>query len=357
MLRRSAQASPQEGAAGAVRRRRPRSHTEWAAYLYILPAAILLITFGLWPIIFGFWISLWRWGITPDRFVGLNNYGRIFTEELLVKDYAGHWALGEVGQSLLVTLYYVIGTVPLSVALAFLIAYLIFEGTPLRDFLRTVYFLPYVTSVVAAGMVFLWIFDPQVGVANSLLHALGLPAQTWLQDADPILKRGLGWLHLGWAQSLPDPLGGPSVALSVVILFAIWGSLGFDIIIYLAGLTSISKDVKEAAEIDGAGTWQRMRYITIPLVSPTTFFLLVTSTIRSFQAFNQIFVLSGGGYRGQAGGPLGTTRVLTVDIFYNFYNRPNSVGYAAAISFLLLLCVLLLTLVQFRFVGRRAFYG
>jgi multiple sugar transport system permease protein len=241
--------------------------------------------------------------------------------------------------------------------LAFVVAFLLFEGTPLRNLLRTLYFVPYVTSVVAAGMVFLWIFDPQVGVANSLLHAAGLPIQTWLQDPDPVVKKLLIWLGLTWAQSLPDLVCGPSMALTVMIVFSIWNSLGFDVVIYLAGLSAIPPELKEAARIDGASGWQRVRFITLPLVSPTTFFLVVTSIIRSFQAFTPIYVLSGGGFRGEAGGPIGSTRVLTVDIFYNFYNRPSSVGYAASIASLLLVCVLLLTIAQFRTVGRRAFYG
>jgi multiple sugar transport system permease protein len=336
---------------------RQRSKIDWSAYLYILPAGLLLGVFGLWPIVFGFWISLWRWGISPERFVGLRNYQRILIDDIVTKDYRGHWTLGEVGQSLVATIYYVIGTVPLSIGIAFVVAYLLFEGTPLRDFLRTIYFLPYVTSAVAAGMVFLWIFDPQIGVANYLFHALGLPVQTWLQDPDPVGKRFFGWLGLGWGQGIPDFAAGPSVAMVVVILFSIWSSLGFDVAIYLAGMTAVSREVNEAAQIDGAGHWQRIWRVTLPLVSPTTFFLLVTSTIRSFQAFTPIFVLSGGGFHGQAGQPLGTTRVLTVDIFYNFYNRPDSVGYAAGVAFVLLMCVLLLTLVQFRTVGRRAFYG
>jgi ABC-type sugar transport system permease subunit len=105
---------------------------DWAAYLYLLPAGFLLTLFGLWPIVFGFWISLWRWGITPERFVGIQNYLRILGNELVTTDAAGRPAAGEIGQSLVITLYYAVGTVPLSVALAFVVAFLLFEGTPLR---------------------------------------------------------------------------------------------------------------------------------------------------------------------------------------------------------------------------------
>jgi multiple sugar transport system permease protein len=282
---------------------------------------------------------------------------RIITQELVAPDFRGELALGEVARSLAATVYYVIGTVPAAIVIAFLLAFFVFNAIRLRDLLRTVYFLPYVTSTVAAGLVFLWIFNPQVGVMNGLLGALGLPAQTWLEDPTPIGRKLLDAVGAGWGAGIPDFLLGPSVALSVIIVFSIWASLGFDVVIFLAGLTAIPSELEDAAAIDGAGTWDRIRYITLPLLSPTIFFLLVVSTIRAFQAFTPIFVLSGGGYRGQAGGPLGSTSVLTVEIFKQFYERPDSVGYAAAIALFLLACVLLLTWGQFRLVGRRAFYG
>jgi multiple sugar transport system permease protein len=192
----------------------------------------------------------------------------------------------------LVTVFYVIGTVPVAVALAFLVAFLLFQPIRLRDFIRTIYFLPYVTSTVAAGMVFMWIFNPQVGIINSATTALGLPAQTWLLDPDPVLKKVL--LGIGWtsAARIPDWLAGPSVALCVVILFSIWSSLGFDVVIYLAGLANIPAELYEAARIDGAAGWQMLRHITIPLVSPTTFFLVV-SIIRAFQALLHLSFQSG----------------------------------------------------------------
>jgi ABC-type sugar transport system permease subunit len=334
---------------------------DWAAYLYLAPAGVLLAVFSLWPIALGAWISLWRWGVEPQRFVGLGNYVRIFTQDVVAQDFRGLPTLGPIGQSFIVTLYYVIGTVPFSIILAFLVASLLFHLPVLRDVLRTIYFLPYITSVVAASMVFFWIFNPQVGVANDVLHALGLPTQTWLQDPTPVGTRFLTWIGIHGAARVPDPLMGPSVALTVVILFSVWNSLGFDVVIYLSALSAISPELDQAAQVDGAGAWQRIRHVTLPLVSPTTLFLLVTSTIRSFQAFTPIFALteggSGGTGLGEAGAPLGTTRVLTVTIFTNFYERPNSVGYASAVAMVLLVCILILTAVQLRVVGRRAFYA
>lgn len=307
---------------------------DWSAYAYVAPAGIVLLVFDLFPIAFGFWISLWRWGVGPEAFVGFQNYLAIFENGIVTRDFLGRPALGTIGQSFLVTLYYVVGTVPLSILLSFGFALLLFRVRVLRDFLRAVYFLPYVTSVVAAGMVFFWIFDPQIGVANSILHALGLPAQTWLQDPTPALAKFLEWGGQTWVEGIPTVLTGPSVALVIVVVFSVWNSLGFDITVYLAGLSAIPAELEDAAMVDGASSWQRMRHIVLPLVSPTTSFLIITSTIRSFQAFTPIFTLTEGGAAGSglgaAGGPLGTTRVLTVQIFYDFYEQPNMVGYASS---------------------------
>lgn len=341
-----------------LERPRLRKRLDWGPFLYLLPGAGLLGLFYLWPIVFGFWISLWRWGIAPERFVWFENYRRILKDGFLTRDFRGDLVLGEVGQSVINTVYYTIGTVTAGLAIAFVIAYLLFARTPLGGVLRTLYFLPYVTSAAAAGVVFLWIFNPQTGIANSLLTDLGLPPQTWLQDPEPIGRKLLSGLRIGAADSMPDFMLGPSMAMVVVIIFSIWNNLGFNVVIFLAGLTAIPREIDEAARVDGTNNWQHIRHITLPLLSPTTLFLVVVSTIRSFQAFTPIFVLTGGQQRGGvSGGPLGTTRVLTVEIFHNFYEKPGSVGFAAAVAFVLLISVLLLTAFQFRIFGRRTFYG
>jgi multiple sugar transport system permease protein len=141
----------------------------------------------------------------------------------------------------------------------------------------------------------------------------------------------------------------------VIILYSIWSSLGFNVVIYLAGLTSVSRDVIEAARLDGASELLIIRTIIWPLVSPTTFFLLITSVIGAFQVFSPIYTLtrSSGMGRAEAGGPLDSTLTITVYIYRNFYERSNSVGYAAAVSMLLFAILLTLTLIQFR-VGSRA---
>jgi len=235
--------------------------------------------------------------------------------------------LGEVGNSLLITVFFVIGTVPLTIALAFAVANMLYAKVRLLTALRTAYFLPYITSTVAAGLAFVWLFNPQVGVLNALLNLVGLPAQQWLLDPTPVVPKIAGALGFGWADDLPAVLAGPSVALSCVIVFSIWNTLGFAVVIILAGLVAINPELREAARIDGANPWQMATRITLPFMSPTLFFLLVVSTIRAFQTFNEVYVLTGGGgYGAKAGAPLDTTLTLPVLVFRYLYERPGGGG-------------------------------
>ncbi len=326
----------------------------WGGVLYVLPALIILLIFEIWPILFNAYISLWRWDVGPLKYVGLANYQRLFVDGFITRDYNDQLAVGEVLHSLIVTIYYVLGRVPITIVLAFVLAYLLFiwvqRGRPI---LRTAYFLPYVTSSAAIALVFGWMFNARIGVINALLQNVGLPTFKWLDDPFPFLKRlvdGLDWL--------PDLAAGPSTAMIVIILYSIWTSLGYNIVIYLAGLTSIPKELLEAARIDGANGWVILRRIVWPLVSPTTFFLLIANMISAFQAFDPIYVLTrrSSAGAGEAGGPLDTTLTVTVYIFRNFYERANSVGYAATVAFLLFFIILALTVVQFRLLDRRIHY-
>ena len=337
-------------------RRRSLMLPRLVPYLYILPAFVLIGIFDIWPIIFGFWISLWRWGITAEQFVGFENYARVARETASINERG--LQLGEMGRSLVATLYYVIGTVPLTLVLAFCFAQLLMQRIRYRAFFRTLFFVPYVTSTVAAAMVFSWIFNSRVGIANIVLETLGLQPQTWLLDPEPIgiiLGKLIG---LSWPAGIPIFLAGPSLAMCVIILFGIWSSLGFSIVIFMAGLANIPTELYDAARIDGANRWRLMRNVTLPLLSPTTFFLLIVSVIGAFQSFTAVYVLSGGGgYGAGAGGPLDSTLVITVYIVRNFYERTSAVGYASAVSFVLLFILLGLTFVQFRLIGRRVHYS
>jgi len=305
------------------------------AYLWIAPAVLIIGIFHFLPVLYAAYISLYRWGLRQGPFVGLANYERALGD-------------GEVWNALLVTIYYVLGTIPLALTLAFLIAYLLFQRIAGRDVYRTAFFLPYVTSTVAAAMVFGWLFHGQYGVMNYLFGLIGVQPQKWLLESTPTLRLLLE--AAGMRTDLPDAVFGPSLALTVVILFAVWHGLGFDAIVFLAGLSNIPREVEEAARLDGAGRWQIVRYVTLPLLSPTILFLVVIATIRSFQAFNQIYIMTNGG-------PLNTTRNVVMLIFQNFYQRTERVGYATAIAMLLFAVILVITLIQLRIGERRVHYG
>lgn len=342
-------------------RRSARRTSGWGGLLYVVPALAILLTFEVWPLLFGAWISLWKWDIGPIGFVGLENYARLFGDGFLTRDFRGDLAPGEVANSLAVTLYYVLGTVPLTLFLAFVIAYLLFQGLAGQGLLRTIYFLPYVTSSVAVALVFAWMFNYQVGVINAILSRVGLPTSTWLRDPLPAAKQFLGWVGVSpeALAAWPNFLAGPSVALVVVIIFSIWTSIGYSIVVYLAGMTAIPRDLRDAARVDGAGPWQAVRSVIWPLLAPTTIFLVIFNTITAFQAFTPIYTLTrnAGMGRAEAGGPLDTTLTFTVFIFRNFYEKSNSVGYAAALSLFLFLIMLGLTLAQFRLLGRNSGEG
>jgi ABC-type sugar transport system permease subunit len=154
---------------------------------YALPALLLLLCFRFWPLGFGMWMSLWKCGFVPEKFIGLHNYVRIFTEEIVVQDPHMGFQLGSIGYSLLVTIYYALGTIPVSLILSFFIAYFLFQNVKGKSILRTIFFLPFITSQVAAAIVFKWIFHPNVGIANAALESAGLPRQKWLVDPDPIV--------------------------------------------------------------------------------------------------------------------------------------------------------------------------
>ncbi|WP_166242642.1 carbohydrate ABC transporter permease [Paenibacillus turpanensis] len=317
---------------------------------YALPALLLLVLFRYWPLLFGTWISLWKWGFVPEQFIGLGNYVRIFTEDLIYKDPTFGWQLGPIGQSLLVTLYYAIGTIPPAIMISFFIAYYLFQQRKGMGALRTIFFLPYITSQVAAALVFKWIFHPSVGVANGALERFGLPKQEWLGDPDPVGMKLVTAFGGTWPEWLPAQLGGPTYALIVIMIFTIWNSIGFNIVIFLAGLGNVPADLYEAAKIDGARTVHLMRHVTLPLLSPMLFLLTIVSVIGAFESFNTFYVFSGG-----EGGPLGTTMSLPLYIFRSFYVY-GQVGYAAAVSMVLFTIVLTLTWIQYRFGEKKVHY-
>ncbi|HTX79564.1 MAG TPA: sugar ABC transporter permease, partial [Longilinea sp.] len=232
--------------------------------------------------------------------------------------------------------------------LGLIFAYLLYQHVRGQAIYRTIYFLPYVISTVGSSIVWAWVFDPSSGLANRATKVLGIPPLRWLIEPTGVFQLIGQQLHL----TLPTWLHGPSLALVAIAIFTIWQSVGYDIIIFLAGLGNIPRELYEAARIDGANNLQLFQSITIPLLSPTTFFVLVISIIGSLQSFNLIYAMNEAAAQ-TLGGPLGTTNTLTVYMFNELYSYSNY-GYASTVAVLLSLIILLLTLANFRFVGQRS---
>jgi multiple sugar transport system permease protein len=301
-------------------------------YAFLAPALLLLLVFEFFPIFFGLYISTCDWRLRCTQFVGLANYAR---------------ALGDsdAWHSFLVTATYAVISVPVQLGLGLVLAYLLFQKIRGRDAFRVVFFLPYVTSTVASSAVWAYLYSADSGPINAALRALGLQPLRWL--AEPAGVFSLVADDVG--VTLPSWAGGPSLALVSLIIFTTWVFTGYDVTIFLAGLANIPKDLYEAAKVDGAGGWVLFRHITIPLLSPTTYFLLIFTVIGTFKAFNHIYIMT-------QGGPQNTSMTASIFIFQQLYSF-NRYGYSAALSFLLFFVILVITIVQNRFAGRRVVYG
>ena len=297
-------------------------------YLYLLPATVILLLFRFIPIVLSFVISFFEWTITgPAGFIGLENY------QLMMHD-------PEYWQSMLNTFYLVIFVVPTTVILSLVFAALLNTASFLRGLFRTVYFIPTVTSMVAVSIVWRTIFNQQSGLANFLLEKIGIAPLGWLAESDGIFH--LLFQNLGI--NLPAALGGPSLALFAIIIVTVWKSTGYNAIIYLAGLQNIPRVYYEAADIDGASKVKQFFKITLPLISPTTFYVLIMTTIVTFQVFAQVYMMTGP----PIGGPLGTTKVIVYYIFEQGFGEAQNLSYASAIALVLFLIILILTIIQKR---------
>jgi multiple sugar transport system permease protein len=252
----------------------------------------------------------------------------------------------DVWEGLKVTVYFSLGTVPFQLAIALFLSVLLFQKMPGSNFFRIVFFIPYVTPGIASAAVFQQMFsNRQSAPVNMFLRFLGIPTQQWLYEPQGIfsmLGEAIGWDVPNWA-------AGPSMALVVIILHSIWTYVGYDTVIYLAGLGNIPKELNDQAEVDGANNWQVFRHVTFPLLSPTTYFLSLIAIIGTFKAFNTIWVL-------RSNLALGTTDTFSVTIFIEFFEKLRY-GYASALSFVLFAIILGLTYINNRTQGSRVFYG
>jgi len=288
-------------------------HSEQVAgWAFAGPAMLLIGLFGIIPIIWSFVLSFQKSNLlAPEKpFVGLDNYHRL-ADDPLFRDSVHH------------TILYTLLFVPLSVGGALLIAVAL--NRPLRfiRLYRTAVFVPVVTSTVATAILFSWIFDPDYGLVNGLLSHVGIAPQGFLQDTNQ--------------------------ALWVIVAMTVWGWIGFDVLIYLAALQDVPRELVEAAAIDGAGRLRTFWHVILPVLRPATLFLTVWSTINALQLFDEIYVTT-------KGGPLNATRVVVYYLYQETFESFHA-GYAAAIAFALLAAILLVTGVQFLLAGRAARSG
>ncbi len=293
------------------RARKRDRRTVRTAFGFLAPSMLHLIVFVVTPIIFAAYLSTHRWDIVvPDKpFVGLANFSEMAGDPYF-------W------NALKNTFLYSLN-VPIGMTVSLVVALMMNQRLKGVNILRTLYFLPSVTSFVAIALLWMWIYHPSFGMANAVLGVTGIPPLQWLNSSQ--------------------------TALASVILFSIWLGIGYQMVIFLAGLQGIPEDLYEAARIDGATNWQRFWKITLPLLKPTTFFVLVTSFIGSFQVFTSIYIMTGGG-------PTRSTDVFVYHIYQAAWEQLR-MGYASAMSWVLFVIIMVATWIQFKLMGREVEYG
>ena len=276
-------------------------------YTFLMPSLLLLTVFVLVPLFFSLFLSFHQWNIISLQkpFVGLANFRRLWHDALF-------W--NAMKNTAIYTLQ-----VPVGMAVALFVAILLNQRLRGIHLFRTIFFLPSVSSFVAVALVWQWLYQPQYGLVNFILKQIGLGPVPWLTS--------------------------PKTALLSIMIMTIWMGIGYQMVIFLAGLQGIPADLYEAATIDGASPWQRFRSITLPLLKPTTFFVLITSVIGSFQVFTSVYVMT-------QGGPNRATDVVVYNIYQNAWEYLR-MGYASAMSWVLFGVILIVTVLQFEILGKR----
>ena len=318
-------------AIGASKRRRILRENA-LAYAFLLPAFLVLLVFHFLPGFAAIYMSLFRWDIVQGPFRGLDNYATVLFGS----------RAEEFWHALSVSITYTLITVPVEIVISLVLAYVLFQKMRGRGLYRALYFLPYITSIIAAGVIFNWLMNPNYGLFNSVLELVGIGPQRWLDEPRGLFELMSGGALAGWA-------AGPSLALIGVSLNTIWHFIGFQVVIFLAGLGNISTEYYEAARLDGASERQLFTKITLPLLSPTTFFVATIAIIGGLKAFSQIYIMTNGG-------PLETTKTLGYEIFHVFFQQ-GRIDLGATMAVLLTIIILLFTLFQFRVAEKRVHYG
>ncbi len=274
------------------------------AYSFIAPNFIGFAVFTLVPVVWAFVLAFTKWdGVNAMEFVWFDNFIRMFKEK-------------EFLEALWHTVVYVVCNVPLTLVFSLALALLLNSKIRGRNFFRTVSFFPYVASLVAVAAVWNFLFSPAFGPVNQILSSLGV-------------------------QNLPKWAAGKDTAMLTVILFSVWKNMGYYMVIFLAGLQGVNPELYEAASLDGANKWQQFVNVTLPQISPTTFFVTIMVMISSFKVYNEVYMIT-------QGGPGTSTLVLVYKIYNEAFVGPPEYGYACAISMVLFAMVLIVTLIQFR---------
>lgn len=285
----------------------PHRKEALTGWLFLAPEIIGMLFLNVFALGFSLYLSLSDWdllsGVEGIKFTGLDNYIKMFQDPTII-------------QALKNNLIYMVLTVPIPIAIALVLATLIHNSVFFKDYFKVAFFIPYISSIIAVAAVWSALFHPSLGPINQFLMDLGISnPPKWLVD--------------------------PKTSLLSIAIISSWASLGYTIIIYLAGLTNISSEIYEAAEIDGAGVFRKFFSITVPMLRSTTFFLLITMLIGSFKVFDVIAFLT-------EGGPNNSSTVLVFRIYeegFKYYNM----GYASAISWLLFAIIGLITAVTWKF--------
>ncbi len=277
-------------------------------YLYLFPFLAFFVVFQIYPIFFGFYVSLTKWDLSsPAQFVGLANYINTLTKDTLFYTAVRN------------TIVFVALNAPLVIVIALGMAILVNDSIPGRAIFRSAFSTPLMISVSSVGVLWVWFFNPVLGLINYYLGLVGLPGPNWLASSP-------------WA-------------MFAVVVTTVWWTCGFNMILFLAGIQDIPDHLYEAAKIDGAGNWSLFRHITLPGLRATLLFVGVTTVIGSFRVFAQVFVMT-------QGGPYDSTRTIVEHLYDNAFNFFRF-GNAAAIGWLLFAGVVIFTLVQFRLLKER----
>ncbi|MEV4534352.1 sugar ABC transporter permease [Asanoa sp. NPDC049518] len=290
-------------------RRRRRRRNERVGYLFILPATAHLVLFALVPILFSLYLSFHEWtspSFLDAPFVGLDNYVSLFSDDPF-------W------HAMYNTAYYTVLSVPIGMAVSLALAVVVNQKLRGVNVFRAVFFMPVITSWVAVSVIWITLLSPDAGLVNYLFRLLHLPQQNWLDD--------------------------PHAAMFAIVLINTWKTAGFSMVIWLAGLQAVPRELLEAASIDGAGKWRQFWNVTLPLLAPTTIFLVITGVIGGFQVFTPMYVIT-------EGGPLGATDVAVYHIYQRAFEE-FSMGYASAQAWVLFAVIFVVTLLQLWFIRRR----